>query len=75
MCAHQLMTHSATYSNATNTPTMDQYIAHRLSSGSEWGRWLRALKVAKQGRRNANQALLGSEGSFHVNGRHDGGRM
>jgi hypothetical protein len=57
MNTRQLMNHSAIYSKATNVPTMDQYIAHRLSSGSEWGRWLRDFHVAKHGSKNANQAL------------------
>jgi hypothetical protein len=52
-----LMNHSAIYSKATNVPTMDQYIAHRFSSASEWGRWLTDFHVAKHGSKNANQAL------------------
>jgi hypothetical protein len=48
---------SATYSNAMKEPMTVQYIAHRSNSGSERGRCERALKVAKDGRRKANQAL------------------
>ena len=65
--AHQLIVHSARYSNATNAPITAQYMASLWSSGSDRGRRDKALKVAKQGNKNANQAL-----ETMVSGGHEG---
>lgn len=51
----QLMSHSHTYSMAMRTPTVHQYM-ERFWRASRSFR-ASALYVAKEGRRNANQAL------------------
>jgi hypothetical protein len=51
----QLMSHSQRYSMAMRTPTVHQYM-ERFWRASRSFR-ARALYVAKEGRRNANQAL------------------
>ena len=54
---NQLTSHSQTYSIPTRTPTVDQYM-ERFCTASR-SPLESALYVAKEGRRNANQALEG----------------
>ena len=52
---HQLMSHSQTYSMPTRTPTVHQYMERPWMASRSFR--ASALYVAKDGRRNANQAL------------------